>query len=229
VSSAPKPAAPALVDERNALQVYFDALLRDIPDELPQETPVVVPTPVVAPASIAPPTPAAAEVPAWAAGRFQAMLFKVSGLTLAVPLVELSGVQEWGANKVTPLPGHVPWFLGLTLYRDRNVPVIDTARLVLPEDRRQRLGDAVGERLTRIVFIGDGRWGLGCDEVAEVISLEPDQVRWRTQRTSRAWLAGTVIEHMCALIDPSAFARMLATGAEDAGLELPTEDAGVTP
>jgi purine-binding chemotaxis protein CheW len=217
---------PVLVEERNALQVYFEALLRDIPDELvevaPVETPVAAPAAVVA---VAPaPAPAPTELPAWGQSRFQAMLFKVAGLTLAVPLIELSGVQEWGAHKVTPLPGHVHWFLGLTLYRDHNVPVVDTAQLVLPEERRLRLTGSPEERLTRIVFIGEGHWGLACDEVAEVISLEPGQVRWRTQRTSRAWLAGTVIEHMCALIDPSAFAQMLATGVEEAGLELPADE-----
>jgi len=50
-----------------------------------------------------------------------------------------------------------------------------------------------------------------------VLRLTPDQVRWRTERTRRRWLAGTVIEHMCALIDPPAFAEMLRTsGAADA-------------
>jgi purine-binding chemotaxis protein CheW len=226
VNTAVRQSNPVLVEERKALQVYFEALLRDIPDEpvevAPVETPVAVPAAVV---EVAPaPAPAPTELPAWGESRFQAMLFKVAGLTLAVPLIELSGVQEWGAHKVTPLPGHVLWFLGLTLYRDHNVPVIDTAQLVLPEERRQRLTGSPEERLTRIVFIGEGRWGLACDEVAQVISLEPGQVRWRTQRTSRAWLAGTVIEHMCALIDPSAFAQMLATGVEEAGLELPADE-----
>jgi purine-binding chemotaxis protein CheW len=232
VSVAPKPIAQALVDERNALQVYFDALLREIPDELPEapasiETPAptaVVATPVapaVAPAAAAVP----AEIPSWGQSRFQAMLFKVGGLTLAVPLVELSGVQEWGAHKVTPLPNHVPWFLGLTRYRERSAPVIDTARLVLPDERRKLLDSMPSDRLTRIVFIDEGRWGLACDEVAEVVNLQTDQVRWRTTRTSRGWLAGTVIEHMCALIDPSAFARMLNSGIEEAGLELPPDEA----
>ena len=152
-------------------------------------------------------------LPRWAEGRFQTLLFRVTGLTLAVPLVELSGVQVWARDQVTPMPGHADWYLGLMEYRGRQVPIIDTALLVLPADRRLRLPEPE-ERLQRVVFIADGRWGLACNEVAEVIALEQSAVRWRTQRSRRRWLAGTVIEQMCAIIDPPAFAEMLANGVE---------------
>jgi purine-binding chemotaxis protein CheW len=66
-----------------------------------------------------------------------------------------------------------------------------------------------------VVFIADGTWGLACDELAQVVTLRPDEVRWRTSRTRRRWLAGTVIEHMCALLDPPVFADVLASGLED--------------
>jgi purine-binding chemotaxis protein CheW len=38
-------------------------------------------------------------------------------------------------------------------------------------------------------------------------------VKWRTQRNQRPWLAGTVIEHMCALVDVTALAELIASGA----------------
>lgn len=153
---------------------------------------------------------------------FQAMLFKVAGLTLAVPLAELNGVEEWHDNNITPMPGHAPWYLGLMQYRGASVPVIDTAQLVLPEERLQRLTGEPRERVQRVVFIANGRWGLACDEVSEVITLRPDEVRWRSSRTKRRWLAGTVIEQMCAIIDPPEFAEMLVTGMAD----MPCDKAG---
>lgn len=225
---------PRLVEQKDALSLYFEALLREEaqPDQdwsepVLSETvllPSLIP-PVIAPLQIPEIVEIAVDIsvndgpPTWADERFQALLFKVAGLTLAVPLRELSGIQEWDAAKVTPMPGHVSWYLGLTQYRERTVPVIDTAELVLPEDRLQRLEQSPNERIQRVVFIDDGRWGLACDEVAEVITLEHEQVRWRSNRTKRRWLAGTVIEHMCAIIDPPAFAQMLATGIEDTPLE----------
>lgn len=237
--SRPVPRIQTLVDERRALDVYLEALLREVPeltDDAP--TPPAAPAPVaptrevpvtstrMAPAVMAPAPQEVMPPPEWGRQRFQAMLFRTAGLMLAVPLVELSGVQEWDAAPVTPLPRHVDWFLGLVRYRGRSVPVVDTALLVLPQDRRARLTTPAAERSTRIVFIGEGEWGLACDDVAEVVTLDPDQVRWRTTRTSRSWLAGTVIQHMCALIDPAAFARLLAAGASEAGLEWSEEGMG---
>lgn len=202
-----------VVAEKEALSLYLEALLREAPAEPEQ------PVAVEAPAAVASPLQASSPVveegpPEWGRETFQALLFKVGGLMLAVPLIELSGVLEWRPETVTPLPGHVPWYLGLTQYRERSVPVVDTAQLVMPEDRQDSLVPWQ-ERLRHVVFIGNGRWGLACDALAEVITLRSDEVRWRSQRTKRRWLAGTVIAHMCALLDPPVFADVLATGLED--------------
>lgn len=233
-----------IVDEREALSAYFKALLSkgDVAEQPIVDAVVAQPeTKVVAeltqevieltraketiepavqneiePEQILQKEP----VPEWGQEKFQVMLFKVSGLSLAVPLTELNGVQEWQEDLITPMPGHAPWYLGLVNYRDRQVPVIDTARFVMPQDRQDMVIDDANERLHRIVYIGDESWGLACDEVAEVITIKPDQVRWRSNRTSRRWLAGTVIEQMCALIDPPVFAEMLTAGmdSEDQGV-----------
>jgi purine-binding chemotaxis protein CheW len=151
------------------------------------------------------------EVPAWTQQPFQALLFKVAGLTLAVPLVDLNGIVEWHPDAITAMPGHADFYLGLLPHLGKNVALIDTARFVLPPDRlRDLAGSDPQARLTRIVLIQEGRYGLACDAVAEVITLQPQDVRWRTSRTQRRWLAGTVVAQMCALIDAPAFAQMLA-------------------
>jgi len=151
------------------------------------------------------------ELPEWCQHEFQAMLFNVAGLTLAVPLVDLNGVIECNLDDVAAMPGHADFYLGLLQYHDKNVPLVDTARFVLPADKLLTIvGDDPGARITRAVLIQDCQYGLACDEVNEVVTLSPEDVRWRTQRTQRRWLAGTVVEHMCALIDATAFAELLA-------------------
>ena len=50
-------------------------------------------------------------------------------------------------------------------------------------------------------------------QVSRSIRLDPSEVKWRSQRTQRPWLAGTVIEHMCALLDVAALAELIASGA----------------
>lgn len=151
-------------------------------------------------------------LPDWCNAPFQALLFKVAGLTMAVPLVELNGVVEW-KDDVTEMPGHAEHYMGILNHLGKSVPVIDTARLVLPPDKLSSLaGDNPRERVSRIVLIDEGRWGLACDEVQQVITLQPDDVRWRSNRTKRAWLLGTVIDHMCALLDAPGFSKILANG-----------------
>lgn len=147
---------------------------------------------------------------------FQVLLFKVAGLSLAVRLIELNGVVEWDETKITEMPGHSDFYLGLLQYLGNSIPIIDTAKLVFPADKLVSLSaDKPYERVKRIVLIDDSKWGLACDEIDEVIELVTDAVKWRQDRSKRKWMAGTVIEHMCALIDAGGFAEMLADGSHN--------------
>ena len=174
-------------------------------------TPAVAP--VVAPV-VAQPLPASV-YPEWAVGDFQCLLFRVAGLTLALPLAKLNGVLPWNDALVTPLPGHQSWFLGLREYQGQKVRLIDVANVIVARDVAQRdvtqMGTSSGTGLGKVILIGAGRWGLACDDIAEVVTLTPAAVKWRGRSGSRPWLAGTVIDRMCALIDADAFAQMLET------------------
>lgn len=145
--------------------------------------------------------------PAWARPFFQALTLHVGALRLAVPLVKLHRVVPWeDPDEVEPTVGQPGWMHGLLDHRGRYVQVVDTAELVLPEDRRPPLEE---RRAGKIIIVGDGNWGLACREVGAVLKLTPDQVQWRSAQGRRRWLAGTVREHLCALVDPDAFADML--------------------
>ncbi|SFX22629.1 chemotaxis protein CheW [Marinospirillum alkaliphilum] len=145
--------------------------------------------------------------PVWAQERFECLLFKVKGLTLAVPLVELGGIIKI-EKEPTPLFGQPSWFIGMLRSNNMNVCMVDTAQWVLPP----ALIAKNPEPYKLIIRIHNSVWGLSCNEVDRSISLQPDQVRWRTSLGKRPWLAGTVIDHMCALIDVAAFDRLLREG-----------------
>jgi chemotaxis signal transduction protein len=149
--------------------------------------------------------------PAWAVPDFQVLLFAVAGLKTAVPLSELNGIVEWGDEYITEMPGHKPWYLGIIQNQGKNVPVIDTLQQVVPK-KRWPANYTNTRKFKHIILIDDGRWGLACETVLEVLTLKTDSVKWRSTRTKRRWLMGTVIEHMCALLDSSEFATMLKTG-----------------
>jgi purine-binding chemotaxis protein CheW len=142
--------------------------------------------------------------PSWAQSRFECLLFNVGGLMLAVPLVELGTIYPLEAD-LTPIFGQVDWFMGLLTVKDGNLRTVDTAKLVMPE----RYDESMKEQFNYVISINEMDWGLAVDSVSTAIILEPDEVRWRSQRSKRPWLAGTVVEHMCALIDVSQLAVML--------------------
>lgn len=148
-------------------------------------------------------------VPAWARPDFQALLFEVQGLSLAVPLVKLQSVVPW-TEDLAAMPKQPAWCHGLFRYRGKNVKVVDTARMVLPPHKFDPNDEAA--RPTQILIVGDGTWGLSCVTVGQVVRLGPKDVKWRTDQGKRPWLSGTVLKHLCALMDTEAFATMLDHG-----------------
>ena len=142
--------------------------------------------------------------PEWGNSRFECLLFSVAGLKLAVPLASLGAIYKI-ENELTPLVGRADWFMGLYRHLERNVNVIDTAKLVMPD----RWHDKVQDNYQFIIRLGGNNWGMACDSVHESIQLMPDEVKWRTERSRRAWLSGTVIDHMCALLDVEVLGDML--------------------
>lgn len=214
-----------LVDQQHAMDAYLDGLLAEVteaPLPVAEEEPAVVVD--LRPAEVVPevvvdtkPEPApVVEVqaeeeglPDWAEAQFQCLIFTVHGLKLAVPLERLNGILTW-SDEISPMPGHAPHFRGLLQAHDVNVRVVDPAMLVMPEDRTPpEIGEEGRETPKNIILIDDKKWGLAADNVSETVTLNPDEVRWRTARGTRKWLAGTVIEHMCALLDADEFARIL--------------------
>tara|TARA_R110002072_G_scaffold154_2_gene1026 strand:+ start:22785 stop:23996 length:1212 start_codon:yes stop_codon:yes gene_type:complete len=144
------------------------------------------------------------KLPDWADKRFECLLFSVAGLKLAVPLVSLGAIYKIEKDFI-PLVGRASWFMGLYHHLERNVRVIDTAQWVMPE----RCSDEVRSAYKFIIRLGGNDWGMACDAVHQSIQLDPDQIKWRSERTKRAWLFGTVIDHMCALIDVDSLSALL--------------------
>jgi len=147
-------------------------------------------------------------VPERGAEPFQCLLFKVAGLTLAVPLIKLKSVMPW-SERIVETPNQTEWYLGLVQNHGTNVKVIDTALMVLPENRRALLSETLEDRFSHILLVNDGQWGLACESIGDVIWLSTDKVKWRKNKIRRPWLAGTALDYLCALMDTDAFATML--------------------
>lgn len=142
-------------------------------------------------------------------GKFQALFFEVAGLKVALPLKDLGGIHQIGT--LNTLPGKPDWYKGVMLYRDQKINVVNTAMWVMPEKYDQALAEKLNYQY--VIMLGKSSWGLACEKLVNTISLEQDDVKWRSSEGKRPWLAGLIKQHMCALLDVDAMIALLAKGA----------------
>ncbi|MFJ7145814.1 CheW domain-containing protein [Pseudomonas protegens] len=207
-------AAPAA---REAAPAPLTPAVMESPEPLPSSISPVVPMlqalvpPLVEvhlPPSNTPPPVTGSDRPSWAAEPFECLLFDVAGLTLAVPLVCLGSIYSLAGQELTPLFGQPEWFLGILPSQAGNLKVLDTARWVMPD----RYRDDFRQGLQYVISVQGYEWGLAVHQVSRSLRLDPNEIKWRSHRGQRPWLAGTVIEHMCALLDVAELAELIATG-----------------
>lgn len=182
-------------------------------------TPVVeTPEPEVVVRNEPEPQPKAVEPPSrpdWSGAPFECLIFTVAGLQLAVPLILLGAIHRI-EEEIRPIPGSPRWYMGIRPDRDHNLRVVDTAEWIMAG----RVPDNARENYKFVIRLDNSEWGLACDDVAQSFTLRPDEVRWRTARSKRPWLAGTVIEQMCALIDVRTMADLLVRAEREHHLDL---------
>lgn len=169
---------PLLMEQDQALSVYFDAMLHDSESRW-------VESDSRANSQLVESEDVACEV----------LLIRSAGLTFGLPWSDIAGVVPV-ADNLQALPASGPsWLIGMLRHDDREVLVIDAAGVVVPNISRC-IG--VGES---IVLVGDGSFGFVC-EVLHQVTLRPEDVVWRQERETRAWLLGTSQQPACALVDP---------------------------
>jgi purine-binding chemotaxis protein CheW len=135
----------------------------------------------------------------WSSQGVECLIFNVCGLKLAVPLLYLGGVHEVKAEDVKPLMGQPSWYLGMVHTDEVNLQVIDTANFIMAE-RQQDLAE---QGFKYLIQLEKTPWAIACQSIDDTVRLESTEIKWRGDRGKRTWLAGTVIEKMCALVDVS--------------------------
>lgn len=133
----------------------------------------------------------------WSSQGVECLIFSVCGLKLAVPLLFLGGVHDVIEGSIKPLMGQPAWYLGMVNTDQNNLQVIDTANFIMPE-RSQPLSE---QGFKYLIQLEKTPWAIACQSIDDTVRLEASEIKWRGERGKRTWLAGTVIEKMCALID----------------------------
>lgn len=144
------------------------------------------------------------ERPAWAENTFDILLVDVNDITLAMPLESLDAIYPL-EDDLTPLFAQSEWFMGLQKTISGNINIVNTTQFVMPEryDKNKK------NNFKYSVAINGSGWGLAVDCIHQPVSVHPDDIRWRKLRAARPWMAGTVKEHMCVLLDIPSLANLL--------------------
>lgn len=153
--------------------------------------------------------------PDWSEQPFECLIFTVAGLQLAVPLILLGAIHRIEEG-IKPIPGSPRWYMGIRADRDHNLRVVDSAEWIMAG----RVPANARDNYRFVIRLDNSEWGLACDDVAQSFTLNPEDVRWRTARSKRPWLAGTVVKQMCALIDVRAMADLLVRAEREHHLDL---------
>lgn len=135
----------------------------------------------------------------WSNQGVECLIFSVCGLSLAVPLLFLGGVYEVKQEDIKPLIGQPKWYLGMLHTDEANLQVIDTANFIMPE----RQCNLANDGFKYLIRLEKTPWAIACQSIDDTVRLEASEIKWRGERGKRTWLAGTVIEKMCALVDVS--------------------------
>ncbi len=137
--------------------------------------------------------------PAQGRRTLEAIIFTIDGLRLALPAEKLARIVEF-PDDILPAASTLPWYTGRAMLGQTGIDIIDPAEIVIPPSHRVRSSDARRQDMRYLLLIKDSSWALACQEVAPV-TIDDGQIRRRTPRSRRLWLAGTVMSHACGLLD----------------------------
>ncbi len=133
----------------------------------------------------------------------QYLLFRVNGQCLSIPIVHLRAII-WYHFPFIRAPRLPAWLLGLTKFRSGYIPVANSCHLF-----SMKTDGNFSPRY--ILILQNGKWGVTCDQVDQVLELDNDEVTrgdsgcdglsQGTLRDSKAILlsADRIIEHLNAL------------------------------
>jgi hypothetical protein len=146
---------------------------------------------LLAPAGKAPTAPVA-----W----LDCWLIEAAGIALALPQDAVLEVCPWplDVERADAAAGAVA---GRWPRATGSVLLIDTARVIVPQARRDRIGLPLAGRAHEIALVDGGRCGLVSETPCRMQSIAEADICRRGEATSRPWLSGMIARPRCALLD----------------------------
>lgn len=140
---------------------------------------------------------------------FMGQLFKAAGVKLALPVSSFSHVLAC-PDRLLPCDKSNHYLFCNVQDNDRLIEVVDLTRIVIPANRLAN-DKSPTEYIqpSNIIVLQNGISGIACDELLEMIKVDPDSVCWRDSLSERKWLAGTVKSDGYAILDVNGILQLL--------------------
>jgi purine-binding chemotaxis protein CheW len=137
---------------------------------------------------------------------FQALLFDINRLQLAIRTEDIKAILPWPE---TPLEqsqesSNNKAIIGSYNLAANQIKIINTVNIVLPIQHRRSLAIP-----SFMIVVGEGNWALSSHKINSVIILAPEEMRWRKNKGTRPWLAGTSIENSCSIVNLTELVSLL--------------------
>ncbi|TCV94176.1 hypothetical protein EC912_104374 [Luteibacter rhizovicinus] len=127
------------------------------------------------------------------------LLCIAAGVRLAIPMRDV--IHLLPMPPLAPTVATRPICLGRWRHPSGEARVADLAAVMSP--------DMAGSPATTLVLLSDRQWALACTVEDEPVVFGPDAIQWRTNATTRPWLAGMAKEPKCGVVDTAALIEWL--------------------
>lgn len=138
---------------------------------------------------------------------FACQLISVAGLRLALPLSSFSQILPWPEN-IVPAINAKSRLIGHMHHRTSVLDIVDLSGIIMNRESGE-LTQNGNNQYSSVILLQGGNTCLPCDEVIDVVTVNPDKVCWRNTGSQRIWLAGTIKNEGYALLDVEGIMRLL--------------------
>lgn len=142
------------------------------------------------------------KIPLWGQEPFRCLLVKSAGMKLMIPAQSVSYIEKIN-KKTIRLPLDVEAFRGVLTLRQRSVAVIDLFTLISENGiSLNKTSTQVAEHhVEYVIVMENGAYALACDDIGEMLMLDPESVRWNKASFNNPMFAGMVTEHLCPIVN----------------------------
>ena len=168
----------ALLDSRQALNLYLDCLFRE-PEPEPEQNPHQI-----------------FDEP------FEVIMIKLGPHKLALPVMEITSIVHMADHPLTSLPEQPEYQFGLLQYQQKNTPVVDLNWVFNPHgELLPPTETAPTENVRHAILLNGERIALGCDEAEQIQQIQPDAVNWNEASEKYSWRSGILRDEMVVLLN----------------------------